>query len=100
HDVRGPRSPVETGDYDDREVECVHQRDGVFGERRLLPVSKRVRRYEPSGSVSAQMRNDHAVSLRGEERRDADVTVKVVRPSMQEEDSRPFTRTGVHVTNV
>jgi len=46
------------------------------------------------------MRNDHAVSLRGEERRDADVAVKVVRPSMQEEDSRPFTRTGVDVTNV
>ena len=52
------------------------------------------------GAVSAQVRNDHSVALRSQQRCHVGVAVNVVRPAVQEEDAGTLRRASVDIADV
>src|SRR5207253_3945080 len=84
-DVSGPRSPVEASDYRLRNLQGVHESDGIERDSALLATSRRTGGKKPGRAVAAYVRHDHAVALRCEQRRDVHVAVYVVRPAVKEQ---------------
>ena len=72
----------------------------VDGERRRLAVADRVARKKARRAVAAQIRNDHPVARRRQQRRDIDKAVNVVGPAVQKNDRRAIGRTGFGVADV
>ena len=85
---RSPRPPIESADDRFVDLQRVQQRDRVASNDRRLTVTKRVGGQEARGSVAAQVRHDHPVAGRGQQRRHVDVAMNVVRPAVQKEDRR------------
>ena len=67
------------------------------GDDRRLTVTKRVGGQEARRSVAAQVRHDHPVAGRCQQRRHVDVAVNVVRPAVQKEDRRTARRARLRV---
>jgi len=80
--------------------ERVHQCDRVRCNGRRLAVSDGVIGKKSRGAVAAQVRHDHAIACRCEQRRNIDKTVNVVRPAVQKQDGRAAGRTGFGVADV
>ena len=97
---RRSRSPVETRDDRRLDLERVHERDRVDGERRLLAVAERLIREEPRRAEAAHVGNKHAIARRRQQRRDIGVAVDVVRPAVQQDDRRTVGGTEVDVADV
>src|SRR6185503_17651782 len=76
------------------------QRDRVDSQRGLLAVAGRLIRLEARGPVAAQVRHDHPVALRGQERRDVGVGVDVVRPAVQEQNRRAVAGAVLDIADV
>ena len=72
----------------------------VDGERRRLAVAERVARKKARRAVAAQIRNDHAVARRRQQRRDIDKAVNVVGPAVQKNDRRAIGGTGFGVADI
>ena len=99
-DVGRPRSPVGAGDDRLLDPEGVHQRDGVDRQDRLLPVAGCLVGEKARRAVAAQVRHDHAVARRRQQRRDLGEGVDVVRPAVQQHDRRTIGRADVDVADV
>ena len=99
-DVGRPRSPVGAGDDRLLDPEGVHQRDGVDRQDRLLPVAERLVGEKARRAVAAQVRDDHPVARRRQQRRDLGEGVDVVRPAVQQNDRRTVGRADVDVADV
>src|SRR5262245_56172204 len=99
-DVGGSRSPVKAGEnrlLDLKSVEKVLQIDGKRGR---LPVPDRFIRKEAGRAIAAKMRNDCSIAGRGQQRRDINKGVNIVRPAVQEDDYWPIGGTGLSVPDV
>ena len=99
-DVGRPRAPVEAGDDGRLDPERVHQGDRVDRERRLLAVAERLVGEEARRAVAAQVRDDHPVAGRRQQRDDVGVAVDVVRPAVQEDGRGTVGRAVLHVADV
>lgn len=99
-DVGGARAPVEAGEDGLVDLEGVHQGDDVERDGGLLRGAGSVPGQEAGAAVSAQVGNDDAVTLVGEERGYVDEAVDVVGPAVQEEDDRAVGGTGLGVADV
>ena len=51
-------------------------------------------------AVTAQIRNDHPVALRSQKRRDIDITVNVVGPTMQQDHGRAIGGPGLGIAHI
>ena len=89
-DIGGPRTPVEPGAGRLPDPERIHQRDGVDREGGLLTVAGGLVRQEARRAVAAEIRHDHPVSRRSEQRDDVDKSVDVVWPAMSRMTVGPF----------
>ena len=76
---------------------CHSPPDDVDPEDRLLAIPDRRIGTEAGRTVTAQVRNDHAVSRRSEQDSDIGIAVNVVGPPVQQDDRRAIVRTGVGV---
>ena len=65
-----------------------------------LAVAEGVAREEARRAVAAQIRHDHPVAGRRQQRCDVDEAVDVVGPAVQEDDRRAVGRTGFGVADV
>lgn len=99
-DVGGARAPVEAGEDGLVDLEGVHQGDDVERDGGLLRGAGSVPGQEAGAAVAAQVGNDDAVTLVGEERGYVDEAVDVVGPAVQEEDDRAVGGTGLGVADV
>ena len=91
-DVGRPRAPIEAGEGRLLDLERIHQGDGVDGDRRRLAVADRVARKKARRAIAAQIRHDHPVARRRQQRRDIDKAVNVVGPAVQKNDRRDHRR--------
>jgi hypothetical protein len=67
----------------------------------LLAVAEGLLRQEVRRPVPAQVRDDHSVALRSQQRRHIDdVAVNVVGPAVQEKDRGTILRAGVDIADV
>src|SRR5580692_2226990 len=82
-DVGGPRSPIEAGEDRLLDLESVQKVLEINGECRGLTVPDRRIRRKSRGAVAAQVRNDHLVSRRCQQRSDVNEAVDVIGPTMQ-----------------
>ena len=64
------------------------------------PLRRRVARKKARRAVAAQIRNDHAVAGRCQQRRDIDKAVNVVGPAVQKNDRRAVGGAGFGVADV
>ena len=99
-DVGGARAPVAAAEDRLLDLERIHQRDDVDGERRLLAVARRRSRKEARRAIAAQIRDDHPVAGRGQQRRDVDIAVDVVGPAVQQDDRRAVGRTVLGIADI
>ena len=99
-DVGGPRAPIEAGEDRLLDLESIHQGDDVDGERRRLAIAERLARKKTRRAVAAQIRDDHPVARRRQQRRDIDVAVNVVGPAVQKNDRRAIGGTGFGVADI
>jgi len=76
------------------------QGDEIERERRLLTVAEGLLRQKVRRPVAAQVRDDHSIALRSQQRRHVDVAVNVVRPAVQEDDSGTIRRADVGIADV
>jgi len=82
------------------DLERIHQSDDVEGYGRLLGVPERGTRKKARGAIAAQIRDDHPVAGRGQQRRDIDKAVNVVWPAVQQNYRGTIGRAGFSVSNV
>src|SRR5271154_5704887 len=95
-----PRSPIEPRENCLLNLESIHQSDGVQSNDRWLAIAKRVTGKKTRSSIPAQIRDDHPVSRRCQQRGNIDKAVNVVRPAVQKNDGRAIGRTGFGVANI
>ena len=69
-------------------------------DRRLLAVSDGVARKKTRRAIAAQIRHDHAVARRRQQRRDIDKAVDVVWPAVQQDDRRAVGRTRFGIADI
>src|ERR1700722_7356747 len=62
--IRGPRSPIEAGDYRLVDLERIHQMDNVESHYGGLAVSNRLIGKKSRRARSTQVRHDHVVASR------------------------------------
>src|SRR5215467_2791900 len=98
--VGGPRSPIKTGEGRLLDLESVKKVLEIHGKSRWLPIPDRFIREESRGAIAAQVRDDHPVAGRGQQRRNINKTVNVVRPAVQENDHWSVGGTGFSVTDI
>jgi hypothetical protein len=98
--VGGPSAPIETADDGLVDVQDVHQGDGVGGKCRRLSIANRGIGQETRRPVAAQERDDDAIALVREQRRDIDEAVNVVGPAMQEQHRGTVAGTRLGVSDV
>ena len=96
--VRAPQSNPATNRALD--AEGVQQGDRVERERGLLAVAERLVRSEARRPEAAQVRDDHPVAGRRQQRDDVDVAVDVVRPAVQEHGRGTVGRALLDVADV
>ena len=65
-----------------------------------LAVAERLARKKARRAITAQIRNDHAVARRRQQRRDVDKAVDVVGPAVQQNDRRAIGGAGFGVTDI
>jgi FixJ family two-component response regulator len=82
HDVRRARAPVKAADSSCLDLERIHQSDDVQGDGRLPGVPHRFAGEKTHGAIAAQVRNDHPVPGRGQQRRNIGKAVNVVGPAV------------------
>ena len=99
-DVGRARAPIETGDGRLLDFESIHQGDDIGSDHRLLAVTDGFGRKKTRRAVAAQIRHDHPVALRRQQRRDIDKAVNVVRPAVQKDDGAAVRRTGLGVSDI
>ena len=99
-DVRRPRSPIVTGDDRLLDLERIHQGDDIDGDDRLLAIAERFTRKKARRAIAAQIRDDHPVARRRQQRRDIDIAVNVVGPAVQKNDRRTIGGTSLSVSNI
>ena len=99
-DVGRPRAPVKPGEDRLLDLERIHQGDDVERERRLLAVADRVAGKKARRAIAAQIRDDHPVARRRQQRRDVDVAVDVVGPAVQQDDRRTIGGAGFGVADI
>src|SRR4030095_10149428 len=85
-DVGCPRAPVKSREGRLLDLEGIHQGDRIDCDRRRFAVTRRGGRKKARGAVAAQIRNDHPIARRRQQRSNVDKTVDVVRPPVQQED--------------
>ena len=85
-DVTRPRSPVIAGQDRLLDPEGIHQSQDVQGERHLIDVPGRRGGQEGRCAMAAEIRDDHPVALRRQQRRDVGIAVNVVGEAMHEND--------------
>jgi hypothetical protein len=100
HDVGRPCSPIKTGDGRLLDFERIHQRDGIEGNDRLLAVADRGVGKKARGAIAAQIRHDHAVARRRQQRGDVDKTVNVIGPAVQKNDRGSVSGAGFGVADI
>ena len=96
--VRAPQS--KPGDDRLLDLERIHQRDDVDGERRWLAIAERVARKKARRAIAAQIRNDHPVARRCQQGRDIDEAVNVVGPAVQKNDRRTIGGAGFGIADI
>ena len=69
-------------------------------ERRLLAVAERVARKKARRAIAAQIRDDHPVARRRQQRRDIDIGVNVVGPAVQKNDRGAIGGAGFGVSDI
>ena len=99
-DVGRPRSPVETGNDRLVDLESIHQRDGVSSKHRLLAIPERLAREKACRPIATQIRHDHPIARRRQQRRDLDEAVDVVGPAVQQQHGRAVGRAGLGIADV
>ena len=99
-DVGGPRAPIAAGDDRLLDLERIHQGDDIDGDRRRLAVAERFARKKARRAVAAQIRDDHPVARRRQQRRDIDIAVDVVGPAVQKNDRRAIGGAGLGVADI
>src|SRR5262249_31110491 len=82
------------------DFECIHQCDCITRESRWLSITNCLIGQKSRRSISAQMRNNHAISFCRENRCDIHKTVNVVRPAMQQNYGMAICRTCFCIANV
>ena len=82
-------TPVKSGKDRFPDRESIHQVDDIDADYSLLTVPKSSIGQKAGGTVTAQIRDDHPVARRRQQRCDIDKTVNVVRPAVQENDRGP-----------
>src|SRR5260370_24551682 len=66
----------------------IHQSDDVERDRRLLAIPERSARKKARRAIAAQIRDDHPVARRCQQRGHIDIAVNVVGPAVQKNDCR------------
>ena len=90
--------PVKTCDRRFLNFQSIHQFDDVHRDRRLLAIAWRVASEESGRTITAHIRNDHAVAGLRQQRRDLDKTVNLVGPAVQKNSGSAISRTNVGVS--
>ena len=67
---------------------------------RLLAVAERFTRKKARRAIAAQIRDDHPVARRRQQRGDIDIAVNVVGPAVQKNDRRAIGRAGFGVSDI
>src|SRR6202022_489155 len=78
----------------------IHQMDDVESDGRLLAVPERLVGKEARRSVAAQVRDEHVIALRRQQRRHIDIAMDVVGPAVQEDDRSTVGGSGFCVADV
>ena len=81
------------------DLERIHKCDNVEGDGRLLGVPKRCTRKKPGCAIAAQIRDDHTIARRSQQRGDIHKAVNVVGPAVEKNDHRAVRRAGLRVRN-
>ena len=76
------------------------KRDDIERNRRLLAIAERFTGKKSRRAVAAQIRDDHPVAGRRQQRRDVDKAVNVVGPAVQKNDRRTIGGTGFGITDI
>src|SRR5580698_3432178 len=69
------RTPVKAGEDGLVDLERIHQGDDVDGHDRLLAIADRAARKKARRAIASQIRDDHPVTGRRQQRSDIDITV-------------------------
>src|SRR5271166_1784334 len=100
HDVGGARAPIEASDDRFVDLEGIHKIDNVDSDHGRLPVPKCIIREKTRSAVAAQVRYEHVVTLRCQQRSNVDKAVNVVGPAVQENHGSTIGGTCFNVADV
>ena len=92
--------PIKTGEDRLLDFQGIHEIDDVERHHGLLAIPKRLSRKKARGAETAQVGDDHPVSLRGQQRSYVDVAVDVVGPALQKNDWRTIGRPVFCVSDI
>jgi hypothetical protein len=96
--VRAPQ--IEAAEDRLLDPERIHEIDHVTGQGGGLAVSNGIAGKKARRAVAAQIRDDHPVARRRQQRRDLAEGVDVVRPAVQQNCRTTVGRAGVDVPDV
>ena len=78
----------------------IHEGNSIDRDGGRLAIAERFTGKKARRAIAAQIRDDHSVARRCQQRGDVDIAVNVVWPAVQEKDHRTIARTGLGITDV